>query len=177
MEIKYEEPNKRLVWKKDKQYMKFNDKITDRKILFTFEEILKFTTLDNYINWDYEEYKQKWQTEINKWNERDNLDVKDKTLGFAAICYLFTTMPREQLDTIKRYFKNENKRLCVVNELYYYQNNEDYGFDNIEYNVMEGPFFSAAFREWWDNKYNSNTFNLGYFVYEVSNNLPFLKIR
>jgi hypothetical protein len=170
------ELNKRTPWKLDSKYMNFHKEISDRKELFSFEQILKLTKVDKIVNPDdIKKYKLAWENEINKWNIDNDLECRNKIIGFAAICYLYTTFPKNKLNALKEYFKNDKFRLTVINELYYYQNNEDIGFDGIDYNISDGPSFPAAFSAWWDEKYNKNTFWIGYFAYEIINDLDFIK--
>jgi hypothetical protein len=199
-DVKYWKGNDRTPWYEDIKYSEFQVQL---ETLFTFEKIMEFTKLNTYIKPVVQknnlmsflqkpidsEHKKKWLEAVNAWNRSNGLNIKDSAYGDAAIRFLFTTLPEKNLNSIKRYFKFDRFRLKIVNEIHYHWYDKDYGFSNIKFDKnatklsMSDDFelgncnYCKKTADEWFNVYADRMcFWLGYFVYEIINNLKFIEL-
>lgn len=164
---------KRIFWKDDPEFTKFNDRLYND--MWTFEETCDIARFNNFIfKIDVDSFKnqmkQDWFEYIKEWNRLENINEAEKIKGFAALTYFFIVLPFKELDNPGKYFTHFE--INNINVAYFYDTNGDYlPFDGLNELFDSGPIHPAVYGEWLDRKYNSASWWISYMVFEKNNGL------
>lgn len=173
----------RIHWKKDPEFLKYNDDLFTNTFE-SFDEVCEFCTTSRWpwngsgrdSKWNELEWvnvaRDKWRLLTNRWKLHNNTN---KLPRFAAITLHFVVLPYEKLGSnigeVLTEFEAQQ-----INTAYFYEIGQyEFGGPGIPVKNMDdlsrGPLLPAAWQQWLDNKYNEASWWLACMVYERQNKL------
>lgn len=161
----------RTYWKEDQRYKNFEKSLYDN--YFSFDECFEFSKYKDVLQFPNDEWipkaKTEWNRLVNDWNEEENIkDKQNMAKGFVALTYLFAVLPYNLLQNKDVLSSIEGKMFNVIHFYVYSKYLNLNGSDN---DLHYGPSHPAVYQSWINDRYDSASWFVSYFVYEKRNDL------